>query len=210
MSDLFPLRDEIIYQEMMAHPVVFSHPHPERIALLGSDSQGILQELLKHTSLTSIQYVCETSLALQDNRIESYHDIEKWLQQSSKELLDVLIIADDAIPEYFNHYFSLLNNEGILIQKTVSPFHLSVLKSLQHNFISAGFSDIHFLSFSQPHFPSGWRTAILAQKQGNLPRIREKDIFNKSFSTRYYNFDIHKASLVLPEFMREELEPFIE
>ena len=33
----------------------------------------------------------------------------------------------------------------------------------------------------------------------------EKDIFNKSFSTRFYNLDVHKAAFALPEFMRIEL-----
>jgi len=53
--------------------------------------------------------------------------------------------------------------------------------------------------------PSGSRTAIMAIKTGTFKRIREKDIYNKPFATKFYNFDMHKAALALPEFVREEL-----
>ena len=46
----------------------------------------------------------------------------------------------------------------------------------------------------------------MATKRAAFKRVREKEIFNRPFTTRYYNYDVHKAALVLPEFMRSELE----
>lgn len=45
----------------------------------------------------------------------------------------------------------------------------------------------------------------MARKGGDLTGFRERGAATKGFPTRYYNVDIHKGALALPEFMREEL-----
>lgn len=187
------LPDHIIYQEMMSHAIIFSHPQPKNIAIIGDEHQEILQEVAKHPDITC-----------------THHTSKNSITHVQPESLDILIISEPASPDYFENFFKILNSEGILIQKATSPFEIAELKSLQQHFIRCKFTDIHFLSFPQPQFPSGWITAIIAKKNDRFRRIRERDIFNKPFSTQYYNFDIHKASLVLPEFMRKELEPITE
>ena len=76
---------------------------------------------------------------------------------------------------------------------------------MQQSILSAGFFDVLPLHFPEPGFTSGWRAAMMAMKQGTIKRPREKDIFNKAFTTRYYNLDVHRAAFALPEFMRKEL-----
>jgi spermidine synthase len=213
MSEPFPLHDSIIFQEMMSHPAIFSHPRPKKIAILGDENGGILLEVLKHPSITHIWHASEHALKLDiDDVRASLHagNIDRWIANMQIETLDILIVAQDANPHYFDRFASLLNDDGMMIQQSESPFYLTTLKKCQQELSASGFSDIHFLTFTQPHFPTGCRTAIIARKHNNFRRIREKDIFNKTFSTRFYNFDVHKASLVLPEFMREELETLEE
>lgn len=207
MTD-FLVKDHIIYQEMMAHPALFMHPHPKKIAIIGDEDCGILQEVLRHPEAMLVTHVNEKPARLihHDERIQLYtHDVTHWIQHTEKNTIDILIIAEEATPAHFKAFFELLNPQGLMIQQSVSPFQIAQLKTLQDQFTQAGFTDIHFSIYPQPHFPSGMRTAILAKKHGNFHRIREKDIFNKPFHTNYYNFDIHKASLVLPEFMRKGL-----
>jgi spermidine synthase len=214
MVELSILEDGIIYREMMAHPVLFTHPHPQTIAVIGDETTGILQEALKHPNITDIWQVMDhkTKQKNNDQRVHFFNgNMSEWLSKANNDSFDIIIVTlPDTVPSHFKKLFKLLKTDGMLIQQSDSPFHLHKLKTLQETILTNGFSDIHFLSFSQPRFPSGWRTAVIAKKQGNFCRIREKDIFNKLFSTRYYNFDIHKASLVLPEFMREELESLTE
>jgi spermidine synthase len=40
----------------------------------------------------------------------------------------------------------------------------------------------------------------MASKQGNLRQFREQAAANKTFDTRYYSAEIHKAAMVLPPF----------
>lgn len=211
MLDNMPLHDDIIYQEMMSHSALFSHPHPKLLIVIGDGSDGIVQEILKHEQVIKVWHITEhTPKHINDPRVEVFVGIDQWLSAKHEDLVDIIIVTEEAKTDHFKDFFQLLNPNGMVIQKSESPFHLKTLKFLQNAFIESGFPDIHFLSFPQPHFTTGWRTAIIAKKHGNFRRIREKDIYNKTFPTRYYNYDAHKASLALPEFMREELEPIPE
>jgi spermidine synthase len=209
MSETFSIEDNIIFQEMMSHPALFSHPHPKTVAIVGDESGGILREILKHPAITQTWHTTQHALkdSVDDNRaIIHTGNLDEWIATMQPESLDILIIAQSTATQDFVKLQTLINPDGMMIQQSGSPFQLEQLKSLQTELTQTGFADIHFLSFPQPHYPSGWRTALIAKKHHHFRRIREKDIFNKTFSTRYYNYDVHKASLVLPEFMREELE----
>lgn len=41
-------RDEFIYHEMLVHPVLFAHPNPQRVLVIGGGDGGALREVLKH------------------------------------------------------------------------------------------------------------------------------------------------------------------
>ncbi|MCK5179257.1 MAG: bis-aminopropyl spermidine synthase family protein, partial [Candidatus Omnitrophica bacterium] len=41
-------KDEFIYHEMITHPVLFMHPKPENILVIGGGDGGVLREVLKH------------------------------------------------------------------------------------------------------------------------------------------------------------------
>lgn len=43
----------------------------------------------------------------------------------------------------------------------------------------------------------------MARKGADLSDFRERGSSTKKFPTRYYNVDIHRAALALPEFMRD-------
>jgi len=184
--EISPEHDALIYNEMMSHVPLFSHPNPQKIAILHSDNTGIKQEVQNHPSVTQVLQLTDTT-------------------KLPPESLDVLIIGNNPTPSLFAHYFGILQPSGILLQQNVSPLDLSDLKLIQKQLHEAGFRDTQPLLFPQSKFHSGWRSATMAIKQGVFRRIREKDIFNKSFATHYYNLDMHKAALALPEFMRKEL-----
>ncbi len=205
------LDDAIIYQEMMSHPALFSHPHPYNVAIIGDEQSGIATEVLKHAEIQHLWHITQATENTHTQKTTICNDtLENWLPITEESSLDILIIDETAKPQLFKQLFNLLRTDGLLIQQANSPFEIQTLKTMQKEFADAGFLDIYFLNFPQPTFLTGWRTAILAKKDSHFRRIREKDIYNKSFTTRYYNFDAHKAALALPEFMREELEPIRE
>ena len=51
-------RDEMAYQEMIAHLPLFAHPNPEHLLIIGGGDGGVIREAVKHASLKSIT-ICE-------------------------------------------------------------------------------------------------------------------------------------------------------
>jgi spermidine synthase len=211
MPESFVEYDRFIHHEMLAHPAIFTHQQATQVAIINGQQDGIANEVLKHTSVRELWQVSNVKpiTSSSDKRINYFTGSEEnWLQQSQPQSLDIIILPEKSIatPEkIYNDYFNLLRDDGILIQLGESFFAPLDLKSMYQTLQKTGFHDIQVLHFPQPSFPSGWRAAIMAIKARTFKRVRETDIYNKPFVTRYYNFDVHKAALVMPEFIRAEL-----
>lgn len=201
---------------MMAHPALFTHPRPQIAAIIGNDT-GILSEIVKHTTIDRVDAIENNGEinkvfsqyfpvlnTLRDPRVHQIKDADIWLQQAPAETYDIIVLplATDSL----STYFPLLRSNGILVQPCSSPWlnPLSI-HSLFKTAQQTGFDDCQLFHFPQPSFPSGWRFGYMATKQSASRRIREKDIYNRPFKTRYYNFDMHKAALALPEFLLGEI-----
>lgn len=196
-----------IFHEMMSHPGLFTHPHPTKVAIIGDEDSNILQEVIKHEPVGEITFISphHTTITSANPKIHIYSgDTADWIKNTAPHSFDVIIHAGQPSSELLKQFFTLLNASGMLVQQSTSPFEMAAIKSLANQLRLTGFNDQQILNFPQPSFSTGWRSIIMATKQTSFKRIREKAIFTKPFKTYYYNLDTHKASLVLPEFMRGE------
>lgn len=211
-------QDSFFYHEMMTHPALFSHPQAQKIVVIGH-SVGIIEEILKHTAVTEIvcvqdkpiandliqQFFSGYQAAQQDLRVNMHLlSPAQWLSLV-KEKYDVIIdMRSVSANSPQENFYSALNEQGILVKSCPSfLFHFETLKNELAAIELAGFSDWQLLTFPQPSYPYGLRSALLALKNSGVNRLSEKKIFNRTFNTRYYNLDTHKAAMVMPEYMRE-------
>ena len=223
-------RDNFLYHEMMAHPALFTHPRAKRVVIIGGGDCGTLREVLKHDEVESAiqveidervtrlaeRYFPELCESNNDPRAQLlFVDGIKWMAECEPESLDIIIVdsTDPIGPAegLFNEAFyqtclKALRSGGILVQQSESPLaHLPLLKSIRSALKLAGFQALRTLTFPQPCYPTGWWSATLARKGSDLSTFRERGAATKPFATRYYNVDMHKASLAVPEFLREAL-----
>lgn len=200
MSETKAIHDAVIYNEMLAHPALFTHPQPKKVAIMGDKDKGILHEVLKHDKVLEVH-----SDQILDNADERIHRLSaNTLETCPLNSFDIFININDCSEAELRTYYHLLHHDGILIQQSQSLFEPTSLKSLALCLQTIGFTDLHILHFPQPHSSISWRSAIMALKKGIFKRVREKAIYNKTFKTHFYNHDIHRAALVIPEFMRDE------
>jgi spermidine synthase len=224
-------RDNFLYHEMMAHPALFTHPHPKRVLIVGGGDCGTLREVLKHPGVETVTQVDIDAEVTQASEryfpelCESngdpraclhFEDGLAWVRNAEPGGYDVIIVdstdpvgpAEGLFAEpFFRDCHRALGTDGLLVQQSESPlFHLdSILVPLHRTLRAAGFADTHSLHFPQCVYPSGWWTATLARKTGRVADFREADAAAKPFATEYYNADIHRAALATPELMRRAL-----
>lgn len=219
--------DNFFYHEMMSHPILFTHPKPENIVIIGGGDCGTLAETLKHDTVKQVlqveidervtrlseQYFPELCQFNQDPRASFYFgDGIAWMQEAASNSIDVIIIdsTDPVGPAkgLFNEAFykqclRVLNKEGLFIQQSGSPLYnaKNIIKPMHHSLRMVGFLDVLTLYFPQSVYPTGWWSATMAAKDGTLSSFREEAIDEKAFKTKYYNLGIHKNCMATPEFL---------
>lgn len=222
-------RDNFLYHEMMSHPVLFTHPDPKTVWIIGGGDCGTLREVLKHPSVKKAvqididervtrlaeQYFPELCEANGDLRAElKFIDGIKWIKEAAPDSVDIIIVdsTDPVGPAegLFNEAFyrgchACLTGNGLLVQQSESPLlHLELLKDMRKAMQNSGFKSLQTFYFPQCIYPSGWWSATIAGKNG-IREFREHDAADKPFETLYYNAGIHKGALAQPEFVSKAL-----
>ncbi|MFN6262379.1 MAG: polyamine aminopropyltransferase [Chromatiaceae bacterium] len=225
-------RDNFLYHEMLSHPVLFTHPDPQNVIIIGGGDCGTLREVLKHRSVQQVtqidideqvtrmaeRYFPELCASNQDPRATLlFADGIQYMRDAAPQSVDVVIVdSTDPIGPgeglfnraFYQSCFAALKPGGILVQQSESPLiHLQLLNDMRVAMHDAGFAALQTLQFPQMVYPSGWWTCTLARKAQGFDGFRREAATNPGFDTEYYNADIHQASMALPNFMRRELKP---
>ncbi len=224
-------RDNFIYHEMIAHPVLFSHHAPRRVLIIGGGDCGTLREVLKHAGVQQVTQVDiderVTRLAEQffpqlcDSNDDArarllFDDGIAHVKNAEPGSIDVIIIdsTDPVGPAeglfstaFYRDCLRALGRGGLLVQQSESPLlHTdSIIRPMHDSLRNAGFLDAMTMHFPQASYPSGWWTATLAAKDATVEFQREEDAEALAFPTEYYNAAIHRAAAATPEFLRRKL-----
>lgn len=224
-------RDNFLYHEMLAHPVLFTHARPRRVCIVGGGDCGTLREVLKHQE---VEQVVQVEIDEQVTRLAERHFPElcdsnadpradllfrdgiRWMAERAPGSLDVIIVdgSDPVAPaeglvgaDFLRDCLRALDQGGLLVQQSESPlYHTDILREHYAALRRVGFAGVQPLFFPRPLYPSGWWSATLARKGETIAGLREEDVNRRSFPTRYYNAEIHRAALAVPEFIRVEVE----
>lgn len=223
-------RDNFLYHEMMTHPVLFTHRKPLKVVIIGGGDCGTLQAVLQHPEVEqawqididervtrlSEQYFPELCTSNNDKRAHlSFDDGIKWVKDAEENSIDIIIVdstdpigpAEGLFSEnFYRDCIKALRDDGIIVQQSESPLlHLPLIKDMHQAMRNAGFSHTRTLNFPQCIYPSGWWSCTMASHANTLDTIREDAVEQRPFSTQYYNLDIHRAAMALPEFVKRAL-----
>lgn len=221
-------RDNFLYHEMMSHPVLFTHPDPKNVVIIGGGDCGTLREVLKHPNVEkarlieidqrvtelSEQYFPELCESNNDPRAEiNFIDGIQWMADAAENSIDVIIVdstdpvgpAEGLFGEaFYRDCVRALSSDGILVQQSESPLvHQGILQDMYRAMKAAGFSERVTLTFPQCIYPTGWWSATMASVSAPLKKYRVEAVNDKSFETTYYNAEIHQGALAAPEFFKQ-------
>jgi len=225
-------KDEMSYQEMMAHLPMFSHPKPLKVLIIGGGDGGVLREICKHDCVESItmydldagvieaskKFFPSISCAFNSPKLNlQIDDGAAFAKNAEAESFDVMIIdsSDPVGPaemlfskEFYEDCARILKPGGVLCaQGECLWIHGDLIdRMIKEN--GALFACAEYASIQVPTYPSGQIGAFLARKAGGQgePSFRKpKREVPDDCDLRYYTSEMHEAAFALPAFIKKRL-----
>ena len=220
-------KDEFIYHEMMAHVPVCTHKEPKRALVIGGGDGGVAKELLRHPEI-SVDMV-EIDEEVVNVSKEFFPTIGDWDNPRLNLIIDDgiefvknaqpksydLVLVDSTDPEgpaeglfnrnFYANVFRILKDDGIVVAQGESwwidmPLHKEIM-----GVIGEFFKIVMPYRFEMYMYPGCNWNFILGSKLYHPTAdmiLQRADLID---DLKYYNSDIHKASFILPNYVKKEL-----
>lgn len=215
--------DEFVYHEMITHVGLFTHPNPRRVLVIGGGDGGSIREIIRHKSVekatlveidgkvieASKKHLPEISCALDDPRVEVIvNDGIKYIKDNKNTFDMIIIDSTDPIGpatglfsgDFYRDVHEALTPDGLFVAQTESPFYNADLIPRIIKDVSAIFPVTRLFTAFVPTYPGGLWSFTMGSKLHD-PMVA--DIRNFNMETKYYTPEVHKASFVLPPFVKK-------
>ncbi|MBB6445378.1 polyamine aminopropyltransferase [Bacillus benzoevorans] len=218
------MKEGFIYNEMISHIPLVTHPHPKKVAMIGGGDCGPARETMKYKEVEQIdvveldpkvtelcrKYLTPASAYENETRLTMIHeDGYDWIQKQ-KDLYDILMIdrPDPVGPgtklfskEFYQAVYDGLTDDGIVVFQSGSPFYnISTLQRTVKN-VQVHFPIVYTYLVTIPLFPCGIWSFTLASKKwdplkADLTRLQDQD-------TQYIDREVYKAAFALPKYVKK-------
>lgn len=220
-------KDEFVYHEMVAHVPLFTHPHPQKVLVVGGGDGGVVREILKHPSVETItlvdidskvieyakQYLPSIAGELDNERVEVKVGDGFMHIAQSKNAYDVIMVdstepVGPAVNLFTKGFYAgiseALKDDGIFVAQTDNPwFKAELIREVQRD-VKEIFPITNLYHANVPTYPSGMWTFTIGSKKYDPLQVSD-DRFHE-IETIYYTKELHKASFVLPKFVKDLTE----
>jgi spermidine synthase len=217
-------KDEFVYHEMVAHPILNTHPNPESVLVVGGGDGGVIREILKHEKVKkatlveidgkvieySKKYLPEIAGKLDDERVEVKVDDGFMHIVKSKNLYDVIMVdstepVGPAAPlferGFYQGIYDALKEDGMFVAQTDNPWFKAELIRKVNRDVKEIFPICKVYTANVPTYPSGMWTFTIGSKKYDPEAVDINTIPERE--TKYYTPKLHKAAFVLPKFVED-------
>ncbi|MEW5795102.1 MAG: polyamine aminopropyltransferase [Candidatus Zixiibacteriota bacterium] len=220
-------RDNNAYNEMITHVPLFCHPSPNEVLIIGGGDCGALTEVLKHLEVkrctmceidrmvveVSKRHFPRLTVGLEDRRARVvYQDGKKFIEDTSEKFDLILLDLSDPVgpaadlfqKSFHQSVFDRLNNNGIMVAQSESPYYNQETVRAMYRNLREIFPLVRMYTCFMPIYPSAFWSFAFCSKGIDPVRDFDQARYDKTKpSTRYYNAEIHRAAFSLPQFVRE-------
>lgn len=219
--------DGYIYNEVISHIPVVTHPDPQRVLVIGGGDCGVVNELTKYKGIDAIDLVeidqvvveeCIGKLTKVSGNAGSDPRVSFIFTDGTKYVKDIQHVYDVAIvdssdpigpaeglisEEFYADLKRCLKEDGLLFCQSQSPiFHKETVKSIR-NRLEHIFPIVHTCKAVIPSYPGGmWSFTLASMKYDPF----QADLTRLVANTQYINKEIFKSSFCLPNFMLEDFQ----
>jgi spermidine synthase len=218
------IKDEFVYHEMVAHPVLFTHPNPRHVLVVGGGDGGVIREVLKHPNVDkavlveidgkvieySKRFLPEIAGSLEAPRVEVLVDDGYMHIHRNKNRYDVIMVdstepVGPAAPlferGFYQGIFEALKEDGMFVAQTDNPWFKADLIRKVNRDVREIFPIVRVYCANIPTYPSGLWTFTMGSKK--YDPLQVDDLAIPDIPTKYYTPRLHKAAFVLPRFVEE-------
>ncbi|GGG86831.1 polyamine aminopropyltransferase [Paenibacillus radicis (ex Gao et al. 2016)] len=218
------VKDEFVYHEMVAHPVLSTHPNPEHVLIVGGGDGGVIREVMKHPKVKkavlvdidgkvieySKKYLPTIACELDNPRVEVLVNDGFMHIHDHKNEYDVIMV-DSTEPVgpaanlftrgFYQGIFESLKEDGIFVAQTDNPWFKADLIQSVNKDVKEVFPIVRVYGANIPTYPSGLWTFTMGSKKYDPTTVDEASI--PELDTKYYTPRLHKAAFVLPKFVED-------
>lgn len=221
---MFSEIDEFFYHEMITHPVMVSHPNPEKVLVIGGGDGGTVRELLKYPVKkiflveidsevieVSKKYFPAISYSLNSEKVKIVNSDGAEFLKSSTEVFDIIIVdsSDPVGPssslfteEFVNDCISHLSQDGVFISQSGSPiFQREHLRNF-FKIVKRKFTITNLYLVPVVTYPGTIWSFTAGSFKTDIKKIRREP----PDGLKYYNKEIHTSAFSLPNFVKEIIE----
>lgn len=221
--------DNPAYHEMMVHVPMQTHQNPKTVLIVGGGDGGALTEVLKYDSVERVvlceidkevirlskKYFPEWQSSFSDPRLEIVAaDGSKYIKENPNTF-DVICVdsTDNFGPAevlfqkpFYESLKTALTDEGIAVTQSESIWYDTQLVAALCNQNKELFPFAAYYYTSIPTYPSGTiGFSFCSKKHNHLANVTHKGIA-KIQGRKYYNFHMHVASFMLPQFVIDTIK----
>lgn len=216
-------KDEFIYHEMIAHVPMLSHPHPERVLIIGGGDGGTLREVTRYDTLNTVDMVeideqvvqasqrffPEVASAFGDKRLNLVIDDGLEFARQQHGPYDVIIVdsSDPVGPAtqlfsqaFYSDLYRLLDEDGMMVVQSESPIFFADYFQNAYANIHSVFPITRVYLASIPTYVAGPWTFTVGSKTCQPDEMVDDRIVPDEL--KYYNKEVHQAAFALPQFIR--------
>lgn len=202
-------RDELFYHEMLTHIAMHTHPHAEKVVVIGGGDGGTMREVLKHKSVkkaylveidkkvvdVSKQYLPFVSSQLEDPRVEIHYEDGAEFIKRVKDIDVIIVDSTDAIgmartlysEEFFQNIYNALSEDGLYVTHSESlVFHREMTIEVQDT-LKKVFPIVDLYSFAIATYPGNWWSFAIGSKKYDPRKPNKEPVEN----TKIYDDEVH-------------------
>ncbi len=219
-------KDEFIYNEMISHIPMVTHPNPRKVLIIGGGDGGAAREVLKYKEVEEVQLIeideevinaireffPQLAGVFDDRRFKLIVDDGIEFVKSKQDEYDIIIVesSDPVGPAvnlfeypFYNDCLKALKQDGILNIQSESPFFNQDIIQKVTKILKGLFKHVDTYLACIPTYPSGLWSFTMASKEyrysdAGLERANAVD-------TRYFTPDIFRSCFTLPKFVKDIL-----
>jgi spermidine synthase len=216
------------YSEMLTHVPILSHGNIKKVLIIGGGDGAIASEVLKYEEIEEIS-ICEIDEevinlskiylkkinkgSLNNSRVNIIiKDASKLIENKDFKNYFDLIIADRPDPigpgknlfkiKFYENIKNILSERGIAVFQTGVPFFQGKELKITNQYLKNTFKLSGAYLTVVPTYIGGYMALTWASKKTDM----SKNIsINKNLNTEYYTSDIHRASFILPNWVKKIL-----